>query len=473
MTLDRIISDFEQRKLHIDLLEMSIVQNKPGKEAISYKGKGYIQQTDGDVLTFKLYVNETLNTDFSASFNCLNKIKMGELYSDDSYYTLSGIAAGEAWKAERVLPYCDWNKQHSNPIVHGKLSSITGGELLCDPKSLAMHFFEKADLPVLIREVKFTAVGCEFHVENNGDSFIVRAKSDVLLPQDMAMRVEEALRFLLAQSVTPRAIVQPRSIMLMSMTLRSPRVRLGPPISRGSAAFHDNAWDLFGTYLAFVIDKTKFANWNPCTGYLNMAHEASANSLEAWAAGLGVAVEGLASLIDIEQDKAEKKKSKAEKERLKKLQDFIVKQVASQKRFKAFTSRIEGLVAGLTSVRAIDRIKWLADHGGADPAHVKAWQKLRNRGVHPATEGDVDVASLDFQKMIHELHQVTVLLYHIVFHVIGYRGPYTDYAIQNFPAKNYPLASSSQEYDRGSPLSLSDQAAPPTSSSGSQFNDRS
>jgi hypothetical protein len=450
MTPDRIISDFKQRKLRIDFIEMSLVQNKPSKEAISYKGKGYVQQTDDDVLTFKLYANETINTDFSASFNLSTKIKSGKLYSEDSYFTLSGFAAdGAAWKAERVLPNCHWHGQHANPIVHGRLSSITGGELLPDPKTLVMHFFEKADLPVLIREVKFTSAGCEFHVESgDDDSFIVRAKSDSPLPEHFATRVEEALRFVLAQSVTPRAIIQPRSIMLTSATFKSAIVRLRPPIARGSAAFHDKSldlfgayWDLFGAYLVFVIRKTRFANWNSCTGYLHMAHEASANSLDAWAMGLGVAVEGLASLIDIEQDKAEKERRKAEKERLKKLQDFVVKQVSSRKQLRAFTERVRGLVAGLTSVRAIDRMKWLADHSGADPAHVEAWRKLRNRVVHPATRGDVDVASLDFQKMLDELHRVTVLLYHIVFHVIGYHGLYTDYATLNFPVKNYPLAS--------------------------------
>lgn len=131
MNPDRIISDFKQRKLHIDFLEMSLVQNKPGKEAISYKGKGYIQQTDDDVLTFKLYADETTNIDLAASFNSFNKVKSGELYSDDSYYTLSGIAVdGASWRAEHVLPNCNWHGQHANPIVHGKLSFITGGELL-------------------------------------------------------------------------------------------------------------------------------------------------------------------------------------------------------------------------------------------------------------------------------------------------------------------------------------------------------
>lgn len=443
MNPDQIISDFRQRKLHVDFLEMSLVQNKSSKGPVSYNGKGYIRQTGDDVLMFKLYANETLNTDFVANLKRLNEIKSGELYSDDSYYILSGIAAdGTAWKAEHVLPNCDWNTQHANPIIHGNLSSITGGELLPAPKSLAMYFFEKADLPVMIREAKFIAAGYEFHVENGEDSFIVRAKSNAPLPDHFAMRVEEALRFLLAQSVTPRAMVQPWAIVLTSTTLKSPTVRLGPPISRGSAAFHDKSWNLFGVYLLYVIRKTKFANWNSCTGYLHLAREASANSLDAWGMGLGVAVEGLASLIDIEQDKSEKA-------RLKKLQEFIVKQVSSRKRLKAFTERIRGLVAGLTSVRAIDRMKWLADQGGADPVHVEAWRKLRNRGVHPATRGDVDIASLDFQKRIDELHGVTVLLYHIVFHVIGYRGPYTDYATRNFPEKNYPLESRSSKSGGG------------------------
>src|SRR5262245_55490926 len=117
MNPDCIISDFKQRKLHIDFLEMSLVQNKPGKEAISYKGKGYIEQTGDDVLRFKLYANETLNTDIVASTHHLNKIKSGELYPDDAYYILSGIAtSGVAWKAERILLNHNWHAQHANPI---------------------------------------------------------------------------------------------------------------------------------------------------------------------------------------------------------------------------------------------------------------------------------------------------------------------------------------------------------------------
>ena len=105
MHSDRIISDFKQRKLHIDFFELSLVQNKPRNDAISYKGKGYIQQTDEDVLAFKLYTSETRNTDIVSDSKRLSETKSGELYADDSYYTLDGISAdGSEWKIEKVLP---------------------------------------------------------------------------------------------------------------------------------------------------------------------------------------------------------------------------------------------------------------------------------------------------------------------------------------------------------------------------------
>lgn len=442
MDVNCIISDFKQRKLQIDFLEMHLIQNKSNKKAISYKGRGYLRQTDNDVLTFKLYANETQNSDFVASLNRTNKIKSGELFPHDSYYTLTGIASdGAMWKAVDVLPNEKWHQQHANPIIHGKLSSITCERLSPDPKSLAMHFFEKAYLPVRNRSEKFTVADYEFNVESADDSFTVRAKSDAPLPQHFAIRVEEALRFLLAQSVTPQIIVQPNGIVLTSTTLKSPMVRLRPPISRNSAAFHNKSWALFGAYLDFVTRKSECENWHPCTGYLHMAHEASANSLEAWAIGLTVAVEGLASLINIDHTEAEKAKRAVEDKRLEDLQDFIVQQVSSQKCFTDLKERVTGLVGILKSVRPIDRMHWLTKHGGANIAHVEAWKKLRNRGVHPVAKGDADVASPDFQKWIDELHCVTVLLYHIVFHVIGYRGPYTDYVTRNFPEKNYPVGS--------------------------------
>jgi hypothetical protein len=56
MQLEKVIDDFRQRKLQIDFLEMELVQNKPGADAAAHRGKGYIRQTEDDVLTFRLGV---------------------------------------------------------------------------------------------------------------------------------------------------------------------------------------------------------------------------------------------------------------------------------------------------------------------------------------------------------------------------------------------------------------------------------
>jgi hypothetical protein len=71
------------------------------------------------------------------------------------------------------------------------------------------------------------------------------------------------------------------------------------------------------------------------------------------------------------------------------------------------------------------------------PALVKDWTALRNRGVHPTKSG-VDPSQIDHQKLVDQVHHVTALMYHIVFALIGYKGPCTNYAEHGFPERAYP-----------------------------------
>jgi len=45
------------------------------------------------------------------------------------------------------------------------------------------------------------------------------------------------------------------------------------------------------------------------------------------------------------------------------------------------------------------------------------------------------------------INKVTVLMYHIVFALIGYQGRFTDYGRRNYPIRNFPLG---QNIDGGS-----------------------
>jgi hypothetical protein len=430
MQLEKVIDDFRQRKLQIDLLEMELIQNKPGGDAIVYKGKGYIRQTEDDVLTFRLYADEARNTDIAKSINTWHAIKPGRLYVETDYYTLKGLASdGTSWTAEQVLPQEDWLASHDKPIAHGKLRSCIRSQDRTMPRALGLYFFEKADLPCLLPTISFPAQGCTFEVEHEDDIFAIRVKSEQPLPEHFDTRIEGALRFLLAQSVQTRVRVQGHQFELFSGSARSVRTALGPPISRGSSAFMDNSWQLFDCYLGYITKETKAAYWNPISNHVHNALEASSNSIDAWAIGLGVAVEGIANLLPYKMPVDQKAK-------MKDLQKFITKQVAGSDTHKEYSGRVQGLVAGLTAVRAVDKMQWLVKQGGTLETHVQAWKDLRNRNVHPI--GKIDVASLDYQRLIDELHKVSVLLYHIVFHIIGYSGPYTDYGAHGFPKAEYP-----------------------------------
>jgi hypothetical protein len=430
--LNKIIEAFRARKLQVDLLQMELVQDKDGSDAIVYTGKGYIRQTEDDALTFKLYADEATNTSMVTSFNSWNDIIPGTLYEKTAYFTLRAVASdGVSWTAEHVLPEFDWLASHDKPIVRGKLNSCVRGDAPAEARGLTLHFFENADIPCLINQANFTAQGCTFRVKKDDESFVIRAQSEQPLPEHFDTRVEEALRFLLAQSVVTRVKVQGLQLELNSGAPRSFHPRLGPPISRGSQAFMNSSWQLFDCYLGYILRETKTPYWNPCSNHVHNALEASANSMDAWAIGLGVAVEGVAGILSYSLPKEQKTK-------MKELQQFITKHVNENDVHKESGNRIQGLVAGLTSVRAIDKMLWLTQQGGTENAYVDAWRSLRNRGVHPTT-GKTDIASLDFQRYIDELHKVGVLLYHIVFQLISYSGPFTDYGARGFTEKQYPF----------------------------------
>src|SRR3954447_26406554 len=194
---------------------------------------------------------------------------------------------------------------------------------------------------------KFSVDRCEFTIRKEPDAFTVRVKSTSPLPVYYYIRVDEALRFLLAQSIQMRVLFQPNRLELIAARSRSSCTTLPRPIARGTLQFYNDSWPLFAQYLTYVNRETS-SYWHPCSGYLHYACESSANSIEAFGVGLSVAVEGLAGLLPLELSEEDRKELTA-------LRSFIVNQVTSHADFSKHARRIESMLAGLTQIRAIDR----------------------------------------------------------------------------------------------------------------------
>jgi hypothetical protein len=85
----------------------------------------------------------------------------------------------------------------------------------------------------------------------------------------------------------------------------------------------------------------------------------------------------------------------------------------------------------------------LAKIGAIELSYISAWSWLRNGKVHPKLKNLGRPGRVEYQKILTKTSRVQVLIHQLVFHLIGYQGPFTDYGSdavnQNFPNKAYPL----------------------------------
>ena len=262
--------------------------------------------------------------------------------------------------------------------------------------------------------------------------------SEAPLPAVFDLRIQEALQILTAKSPFWRVRLQSRNrelhLELSSPWRKSGRTQFSPPISPSSYDFLEHGWRLFGAYLKYVNHKTKDTHWNPVAYHLYNACEATANSVDAWAVGISVAVEAVTGLIDIASDDDKAKELTCYQER-------VLAWLDNQKDLSPdIVKRAQGQINAMSNKRPQDSLYVMAEAGLVEKNYVKAWAYLRNGHVHPNLQDLEKPTAVDMQKLLDHIHKVEVLLRQLVFHLIDYKGPYTDYGAPNFPSKQYPLA---------------------------------
>jgi hypothetical protein len=202
-----ITSDFRRRALEIDCIEMLLVQ-KASETPIRFMGKGYIHQTVDDKLTCKLFAEEIDNiTQFEWITREISG-KPGKLYSPSDYFDLIVTdTRGDVWRAQKIIPSVGWYSMKSTPIVTMGLDEINlQGRATQIAHSVCLYFFEDAELPLISDSFEFCEDDYKFVVQKLEGSFTVEVSSSSALTEEFAGRVEESLRFILAQSVSWRAL---------------------------------------------------------------------------------------------------------------------------------------------------------------------------------------------------------------------------------------------------------------------------
>lgn len=93
-------------------------------------------------------------------------------------------------------------------------------------------------------------------------------------------------------------------------------------------------------------------------------------------------------------------------------------------------SRLQASLGSAATPRTKDLLHRLVDQGFLTKCHVVAWEKLRNAMAHGAGLGD---DADKFQNGFNRHVACMGLFYCLVFALIGYRGSYVDYSLEQWP----------------------------------------
>ncbi len=456
VNIDKTIENFRLGKVDLDCKQMVLSQNKEGGER--YEGKGYIRQADDGVLVYKLYITKVENATPYGHFANMSS-QLSTLHDDEIYYNLAAETYdGTKVTATRIYSDVSWDVSVGvAEIAVGKLQSLAAEIKFPQVHHcLELHFFEEHEVPLqemseaeehgqkyfTLDTAKFEACGAEFTVKVRKGSgrTVFEATSGAAFHSSFHLRVQEALQYMTGKSATYRARVtcSPglQALELVSPGPASSRPHFCPPIALATSEYRSHGWRLFAAYLAYVLKNTQDIYWNPLAYHLYNARESSANSVDAWAIGISVALEAVASLVAPKPDPDNEEKIAA-------FQKLMFEHIATLSGYENVAQRMEGLINRLSDTRPQDILHTLAQDGFITKKYVAAWSQLRNRHVHPKIK-DLNKPDLQQQKMIDRIHRVHVLLAQLTFRLIGYEGPYTDYGVKGFPHETYPLPASTQ-----------------------------
>jgi hypothetical protein len=451
------IETFRRGSLDIDCTRMAVRQCK--ETGPRFEGRGYLRQAEDGTLLFKLYVDKRTNAELSEIVQMVLGGAAGSIYHDDELYELTATSVdGTNWTAARIAaPRPHWDMHNDTGVLFGRMHSVVADPVY-PPRTgglLRLHFFEEYEVPLHLwtlamdrspeygvrDRAELEACGAKFNVQMRKDSgdTVIEAKSETEFPPGFDVRIQEALQYITGRSAIWRAHLEARNgpfaLELASPRPKAARTNFDPPISPASGEFHQHGWSLFARYLAYVVNNTPATEaegrWNPVAYQLYNACESTSASVDAWAVGVSVAVEAVASLVELPDDQEKEVQWSDFRQR-------VLNWLDQQCLPESIQNRARGLIRGAGNKGVKQTLRQLSERGYVDRGNVDAWDKLRNRHVHPSLADLQIPGPAEYQELFTRLQRVGTLLHQLTFYLIKYEGPFTDYS-QGGVTRQYPL----------------------------------
>jgi hypothetical protein len=446
------LSNMELAALRHNKLELHCIQMRLEQccdKGRNFTGPGMINQAPDGQLEFTIYASELVG--FQRAVNAVLGVggpSAGQLVPDADQYRLSATDMnGRDWKSDHIIPYT--HTSGGGTICTGTLREISLDTEWTASGAASLHLEACGgiEFPANTVTTVTKTIGdqpresCFLDVlkyESASHSYTFRKEEDYLvldvipsggkMESALDIRVSETLQFVLSQPIQ-WSLVQTEVEGKLGIRIRTPRrygvrPRLKPPIAVAIESVQEFC-AILDKYMAYVLAETSGQWMHPISVQVLSVCNASMSTIEAEATALCIAVESILNLVH----ESDYRLSPGEREWI----DSAVASLDSCGCPDTLKQRVEGVMRNLNDVSAAMRLGELADLGVITHDQIGAWKRVRNRLLHGKS-----FASLPLQTFLDLMYTVRVLVHHLVFHAIGYRGKYTDYASPGWPTREYP-----------------------------------
>jgi hypothetical protein len=355
--------------------------------------------------------------------------------------------SGNVWTACNLRPDIKAHVARPGAVVRARIQSLssTSSPERAGQDWLWLYFAERIDTPANVSTVTtiqdsaddrprtgfvsnvwaITCGGLNIRLRRGEAGFEINVLGEAgSIRPGLDTRLEEALWFSLAQPLTAD-VIQYRRGEQQGIVLRSRarREKVRTAVSPYSVHHVDAATvlgEILCRYLAYVAqdDAPRF---HPLSVLIRKVLRAGDGTIEEFALALCVSIEGIVHLAfsDLGQAEAEVLSAVSELEELLKghLESSLIKE------------RVRGFFAAVKGPSSRTAIRSLVKRGVITHEQFEAWEGLRHVAAH-GKEYD-----LPFRELYELSWQLRVLMAKLVFELVGYTGPYTDYGTLGWPTQ--------------------------------------
>ena len=224
------------------------------------------------------------------------------------------------------------------------------------------------------------------------------------------------------------------------MLRSTPAEPLKPRVNPPHSVHHDRRGEafgqMFGAYLRKVQDYHE-EKCHPLSATIRSVLRSSASIIQDESLALGVAVESLLREYFAAAGEPDADSVAAA--------DAAMAHLDSWSGPEAIRQRIHTCIGHIKGANPRTAIRTLVSNGTILDRHRDAWEELRNTATHGLVSDD-DVHHL--VELCDTVHQLFVLL---VFAIVDYTGPFTDYCTPGYPCSHFPLGAGLESNDLPGP----------------------